>query len=245
MPEAGGSLLELRKITKRYGRGAVGAVDVDLRVERGQMIALFGPSGSGKTTLLHIMGLLLPPDAGEVLIDGKPMAGLNERSAAAVRRRTLGFVFQSFGLLPLLSATENVMVAMRLLGRGGEEAKRRVASALEVVGVDHRSHHRPSELSGGEQQRVALARAIVHSPRLLLADEPTGELDSTTAAHVLGLMRTVAEDGAGVVVATHDPAALEAVDRAYFVRDGTLHEPDRTELELWLTEGEGGGTLTG
>jgi putative ABC transport system ATP-binding protein len=239
MPEPG-SLLELRSVSKRYGRGAVGAEDVDLAVEPGQMIALFGPSGSGKTTLLHIMGLLLAPDSGEVLIEGRQVP---ERAAAGVRRRTLGFVFQSFGLLSLLSAQENVMVAMRLLGVGGDEARRRVAAALEAVGLEQRAEHRPSELSGGEQQRVALARAIVHNPRILLADEPTGELDSTTAAYVLQLMRDVAAGGASVVVATHDPAALEAVDRAYFVRDGSLHEPDRTELELWLTEGESGGAL--
>ena len=112
--------------------------------------------------------------------------------------------------------------------------------ALAVVGLEERADHRPSELSGGEQQRVALARALVHSPRVLFADEPTGELDTSTAAYVLELMHRVARDGAAVVVATHDPAALEVVDAAYFVRDGTLHEPDKAELELWLTEGEGG-----
>jgi putative ABC transport system ATP-binding protein len=239
-----GSLLELRSISKQYGRGAVGAEDVDLIVEPGQMIALFGPSGSGKTTLLHIMGLLLAPDSGEVWVDGRRVSDMAEGAAAAIRREILGFVFQSFGLLPLLSAEENVMVAMRLLGHGGDDAKRRVAYALEAVGLQERAHHRPLELSGGEQQRVALARAIVHAPRLLLADEPTGELDTSTAAYVLELMRGIAEGGAAVVIATHDPAALEAVDRAYFVRDGMLHEPDRSELELWLTEGESGGAMT-
>ena len=152
-------------------------------------------------------------------------------------------MFQSFGLLPLLSATENVMVSMRLLGIGGETARTRVAEALEVVDLTQRAMHRPGEMSGGEQQRVAIARAIVHSPKVLLADEPTGELDTNTAAYTLGMLKEISRDGAAVILATHDPAALEWVDSAYFVRDGTLHEPDRDELELWLTEGESGGAM--
>ena len=131
------------------------------------------------------------------------------------------------------------MVALRLLGIGGDGARRKVQEALESVDLGPRANHRPSELSGGEQQRVALARALVHSPRVLFADEPTGELDTSTAAYVLELMHQVARAGAAVVLATHDPAALEVVDTAYFVRDGALHEPDKAELELWLTEGEG------
>lgn len=232
-------MLELRNISKRYGRGAVGADDVTLTVEQGSMIALFGPSGSGKTSILHIMGLLQNPDAGEVWLDGERIDHLPERKAAEVRSRDLGFVFQSFGLLPLLSARENVAVALRLLGIGGDEARTRIASAMSAVGIDHRAEHRPGELSGGEQQRVALARAIAHSPKVVLADEPTGELDTGTAAYVLELLHGIAEGGGTVVIATHDPVALEVVDTAYFVRDGTLHLPDRNELQLWLTEGEG------
>ena len=232
-------MIELRSISKRYGRGAVGADDVSLTIEEGQMVALFGPSGSGKTSILHIIGLLLEADAGEVLLGGEQISGLGEGAASTVRRERLGFVFQSFGLLPLLTARENVEVSLRLRGIGREAARARVDEALEAVGISHRAEHRPSEMSGGEQQRVALARALVHSPAAVLADEPTGELDTATAAYVLDLLRQVAASGTTVVIATHDPLALEAVDRAYFVRDGKLHEPDRDELQLWITEGTG------
>ena len=232
-------MIELRGVSKRYGRGAVGADDVSLTMEPGKMVALFGPSGSGKTTVLHMIGLLLEPDSGEVLLDGRRVDSLSEGARAELRRTRLGFVFQSFGLIPLLSAEENVEVSLRLLGRGGAAARERVREALERVGIDHRARHRPSELSGGEQQRVAIARALVHDPAVLLADEPTGELDSATATYVLDMLHEVARTGTVVVIATHDPLALDAVDQAYFVRDGAVHEPDRDELQLWLTEGEG------
>jgi putative ABC transport system ATP-binding protein len=233
-------MLELREVSKAYGKGAVGAADVSLTVERGQIIALFGPSGSGKTSILHIMGLLQEPDSGEVWLDGARVDSLPERKASEVRSRLLGFVFQSFGLLPLLSAEENVAVALRLLRIGGETARRQVRAAMESVAIDHRSEHRPGELSGGEQQRVALARALVHNPKVILADEPTGELDTATAGYVLDMLRKVARGGSTVVIATHDPVALDFVDTAYFVRDGTLHLPEREELELWVREGRGG-----
>ncbi|MBN2113906.1 MAG: ABC transporter ATP-binding protein [Acidimicrobiia bacterium] len=236
----GAPLAELRHVSKRFGQGAVGAVDVTLGFPAGRMVALFGPSGSGKTTVLHMLGLLLPPDEGEIWLDGRRVDGLAEGASAAVRRRSLGFVFQSFGLVPLLTAEENVTVALRLLNIGGDRAREKARAALEVVDLGRRAGHRPAEMSGGEQQRVALARALVHSPKLLLADEPTGELDTATGAYVLDLLRRTARNGAAVVLATHDPAALEVVDTAYFMRDGTVHEPDRAELELWLTEGEGG-----
>ncbi|MFH1329869.1 MAG: ABC transporter ATP-binding protein [Actinomycetota bacterium] len=240
-PGAGAApLIELRHVSKRFGQGAVGALDVSLAFPAGRMVALFGPSGSGKTTVLHMIGLLMVPDEGEIWLEGRRVDGLSERASAAVRRESLGFVFQSFGLVPLLTAEENVMVALRLLNIGGDKARERARAALDVVDLGHRAGHRPAELSGGEQQRVALARALVHSPRVLLADEPTGELDTATGAYVLDLLRSTSRTGAAVVVATHDPAALEVVDTAYFMRDGEVHEPDRAELELWLTEGEGG-----
>lgn len=238
--------IELRGVTKRYHGGAVGAVDADLVVEPGQFVALFGPSGSGKTSMLHILGLLLPPDEGEVHLDGERVDQLDENGGALVRRTKIGFVFQSFGLLPLLSAEENVEVALRLLGRArGGKARKQVHEALALVGLEGRARHRPDEMSGGEQQRVALARALVHQPRYVLADEPTGELDTGTGAAILQLMRRVAESGTAVIIATHDPAALDAVDRAYFVRDGALHLPDRDELQLWVTEGRASGSLRG
>lgn len=232
--------IELRSVSKRYARGAIGAAEVDLAVEPGELVALFGPSGSGKSSMLQIMGLLIKPDEGTVSIGGERVDQLDETAAAELRRTRIGFIFQAFGLLPLLSAGENVEVALRLLGVGRGAARKRVTAALDAVGLAHRMKHRPDELSGGEQQRVAVARALVHSPSYLLADEPTGELDTATGAAILDLLAAVAEQGTGVVVASHDPKVLVVADRALFVRDGALHTPARSELALWLNEGTGG-----
>ena len=229
--------LELVDVTKEYPGGAVGARNVSLVVEPGDFVALFGPSGSGKTSLLHIAGLLLHPDSGEVRLDDTRVDSLSEGAAARVRRTKLGFVFQTAGLLALLSAAENVDVSLRLLGVSGRTARERVDAALASVEMTGRAQHRPDELSGGEQQRVAIARALVHGPGYLFADEPTGELDTSTGAAILTLLRQVARDGTAVIMATHDPAAINFVDRAYFVQDGALHEPSRDELSLWLTQG--------
>lgn len=229
--------LELRGVSKQYSNGAIGALDVDLIAPSGQFIALFGPSGSGKTSQLHMMGLLQRPDTGEVWIDGEQVDGLSESAAAKLRRSKLGFVFQSAGLLTLLSARENVDVSLRLAGDRGSSAKQKVQAALERVGMADRMSHRPDEMSGGEQQRVAIARALVHEPKYLFADEPTGELDTTTGAGILSMLAEIAHTGTTVVMATHDPSAIDYVDAAYFVESGALHVPDREELGLWLTEG--------
>jgi putative ABC transport system ATP-binding protein len=229
--------IELESVSKVYSNGAVGAADVNLTTEPGEFVALFGPSGSGKTSLLQMAGLLLHPDAGEVHIDGSRVDDLSEAGTAEIRRTRLGFVFQSASLLPLLSAAENVDVSLRLLGIGGRKARDRVNAALEAVGMIDRANHRPDEMSGGEQQRVSIARALVHEPGYILADEPTGELDSTTGGTILTLLRGVARGGTTVLMASHDPAAIEHVDRALFVSDGRLHKPSREELTLWLTEG--------
>ena len=229
--------LELRGATKQYPNGAVGAIDVDLHVEIGRFVALFGPSGSGKTSQLHMLGLLQRPDSGEVWIDGERVDQLSDAAAAKLRRTKLGFVFQSASLLTLASARENVDVSMRLNGQRGADARRRVERVLDSVGMADRLDHRPDEMSGGEQQRVAIARALVHEPEYLLADEPTGELDTSTGAGILAMLKEIAESGTTVVMATHDPAAIDYVDVAYFVESGKLHLPDRDELSLWLTEG--------
>ncbi len=229
--------IELRGISKRYPNGAIGAVDVDLTTEPGEFVALFGPSGSGKTSLLQMAGLLLKPDEGQVLIDGERADDKSEAGTATLRRSKLGFVFQSASLLPLLSAAENVDVALRLLGVGGRKARDRVNGALEAVAMSDRASHRPDEMSGGEQQRVSIARALVHEPGYLFADEPTGELDTSTGASILELLQRVAKSGTTVLMASHDPAAINYVDRALFVVDGRLHAPSRSELGLWLTDG--------
>ncbi len=230
--------LELRQATKRYPNGAIGADSVDLVVGEGRFVALFGPSGSGKTSQLHMLGLLQRPDEGEIWIDGERVDQLSEAAAARLRRSKLGFVFQSASLLRLVSARENVDVAMRLSGQRGAGARERVEAALESVGMGGRLDHRPDEMSGGEQQRVSIARALVHEPKYLLADEPTGELDTVTGAGILQMLRDIADRGMTIVMATHDPAAINYVDTAYFVQSGTLHLPDRDELSLWLTEGK-------
>jgi ABC-type lipoprotein export system ATPase subunit len=229
--------LELRNATKRYPNGAIGADDVNLNIEAGSFVALFGPSGSGKTSQLHMLGLLQRPDEGEVWVDGERVDQLSEAGAAKLRRSKLGFVFQSASLIRLASARENVDVSMRLSNLRGSAARQRVESALATVGMSGRMDHRPDEMSGGEQQRVSIARALVHEPKYLLADEPTGELDTTTGAGILQMLRDIADTGTTIVMATHDPAAIDFVDTAYFVRSGTLHLPDRDELGLWLTEG--------
>ncbi len=229
--------LELRDASKRYPNGAIGADHVNLKIEVGKFVALFGPSGSGKTSQLHMLGLLQRPDEGEVWIDDERVEGLSEAGAARLRRSKLGFIFQSASLLRLASARENVDVSMRLSGLRGSATRERVEAALATVGMAERMDHRPDEMSGGEQQRVSIARALVHEPKYLLADEPTGELDSTTGAGILQMLRDIADGGTTIVMATHDPAAINFVDTAYFVRSGTLHLPDRNELNLWLTEG--------
>ena len=230
--------LELHGVTKHYPGGAVGAEDVTLTIDPGEFVGFFGPSGSGKTSLLQIAGLLMDVDSGEVLLDGDQVSGLSEAAAADVRRNQLGFVFQTASLLPLLSARENVDVALRLLGIGGAHARTAVNAALAAVEMTERAQHRPDELSGGEQQRVAIARALAHDPRYLFADEPTGELDTATGAAVLGLLAQIASNGTAVVMASHDPAAINYVTKAYFIRDGVLEAPSPTALRAWLEEGK-------
>ncbi|VAW06109.1 Macrolide export ATP-binding/permease protein MacB [hydrothermal vent metagenome] len=230
-------MLELRNVSKKYASGAVGAVSSTLKAERGEFVALFGPSGSGKTSLLQMAGLLIPPDSGEVWIDGERRDDASETRAARVRRSKLGFIFQTSGLLPLLSAHENVDVSLRLLGVGRGTRTGAVEFALDRVGMRNRANHRPEELSGGEQQRVSIARALVHEPAYLLADEPTGELDTATGAAILSLLRDVAHNDTAVIMASHDPAAIEFVDRALYVNDGHLSNPPKSALVRWLTDG--------
>ena len=210
---------------------------MSLTVGAGEFVGLFGPSGSGKTSIIHIAGLLMRPYDGSVTIDGSRADDLSESAVASVRRNQLGFVFQTPGLLALLSGAENVGVALRLLGIAGSPARRRVEAALDTVDMGHRLTHRPDELSGGEQQRVSIARAMVHERAYLLADEPMGELDTNTGAGVLGVLRSVSRNKTSVLMASHDPAAVDYVDRALFVRDGRLTEPKRESIRSWIVDG--------
>jgi putative ABC transport system ATP-binding protein len=220
--------LELRGLVKGYasGGGVIRAVDgVSLRVEAGEFVALYGPSGSGKSTLLTLAGGLLEPDAGSVLVGGRDIGGLSAREGARFRLRHVGFVFQSFHLMLGASALDNA--ALKLLGDGYSlrEARRVARPWLERVGLGERVEQRPARMSMGERQRVAVARALVNEPGLLLADEPTGNLDSVRSAEILGLLRDVCHERAiPALLVTHDPQAREFADRVYTLRDGRLHE---------------------
>ena len=209
---------------RRYGDGeaAIDALaDVSIAFPRGQFAAVMGPSGSGKSTLLHCLAGLDRPTAGAVVIDGTPLAGLSDRDLTVLRRSAIGFVFQSFNLLPMLTARENVALPLRIAGTRDSDA--RVEAMLGEVGLADRAGHRPSELSGGQQQRVAIARALVAEPTVIFADEPTGNLDSASGQEILDLLRrAVDERGRTVVMVTHDPRAATIADRVVLLSDGRV-----------------------
>ena len=221
-----GPVLSALGVSREFSVGSetVHAVrDITLDVYPGEMVALLGRSGSGKTTLLNLLGGLDNPTRGVVHFEGRDMAAMSPGELAALRRTKLGFVFQSFGLLPLLSAQENVELPLRIAGLGRREQDRMTHEALDTVGLLHRMRHRPYELSGGEQQRVAIARAMVLQPPLILADEPTAELDSTTSRGIFALLSdVVASEQMTVVVATHDRVVLDVVHRVLELEDGEL-----------------------
>ena len=198
---------------------------VSLETWPGQLLAVRGRSGSGKTTLLNILGGLDRPTSGRVLIDGREISAMTEDEMVDVRRRSVAFIFQSFGLVPILSAAENVEIPLRLVRTEARERDARVRELLELVGLGGRAKHRPYELSGGEQQRVAIARALANRPGILLADEPTGQLDSETGHMIMLLLRDVVRtEGVSAIVATHDPVMLDVADRTIELRDGELFE---------------------
>jgi putative ABC transport system ATP-binding protein len=199
---------------------------INLSIAPGELIAVRGRSGSGKTTLLNLLGGLDQPTSGKVVVDGLEISSMSEDALVDVRRKTVAFVFQAFGLVPFLTAAENVEVPLRLVHASGRERDARVATLLDVVGLADRAKHRPHELSGGEQQRVALARALANGPKLLLADEPTGQLDSDTGHVIMLLLRSIVRhEGITAVVATHDPLMLDVADRIFELRDGRFVAP--------------------
>ena len=219
------AVVDMRNIRRVYqsGRLHVDALrGVDLRIERGEFVAIVGPSGSGKSTLMHIIGCLDRPTSGEYLLDGVLVSGLSDNGLAAVRSRTIGFVFQSFNLLSRTSAVENVATPLLYQGVGRRDRTQRAAAALERLGLGGRLDHEPTELSGGEQQRVAIARALVTDPSLVLADEPTGNLDSVAGAEVMKLLRELNEAGRTVVLITHDSDVADQAGRQVHIRDGQI-----------------------
>jgi putative ABC transport system ATP-binding protein len=218
--------VETRELSRDFVTpgGVVHAVrEVSVVVGLGQLVALRGRSGSGKTTFLSMVGALDRPTHGSVTVDGVEVSTLAESELVGFRRRTIGFVFQTFGLLPILSAAENVEVPLRLVRAEPRDRDRRVEEVLDLVGLGDRARHRPHELSGGEQQRVAIARALANRPRLLLADEPTGQLDSQTGRGIMVLLRDlVRAEGVTAIVATHDPMLIDVADRVIELRDGRV-----------------------
>jgi putative ABC transport system ATP-binding protein len=219
-------LAKVSGVTRTFGTGpaAVHALrGVSLTIERGQLVALSGRSGSGKTTLLNIIGGLDRPDTGTVRIDGRDIAAMGERERTLMRRSSVAFIFQSFGLIPILSAAENIGVPLRIAGADPKDREDRVRAMLDVVGLGEHARQRPGELSGGQQQRVAIARALAGRPQLLIADEPTGQLDSETGRQIMRLIRSVVRtEGVTALVATHDPAFLDIADVSLRLEDGQI-----------------------
>jgi putative ABC transport system ATP-binding protein len=220
------STLEARALRKQYelGEHTVDALaGVDFTVEKGEFVAIMGPSGSGKSTLLHLLGGLDKPSDGEVNLAGRRLSILNDNEATLVRRHNVGFVFQFFNLLPTLTAEENVALPLIIDGQNLRKHRARIDAVLELVGLADRAHHRPDQLSGGEQQRVSVARALVTEPAIVLADEPTGNLDTKTGMAIMSLLRRSCDElGQTTVVVTHDPRAAAYADRVVFLGDGQV-----------------------
>jgi putative ABC transport system ATP-binding protein len=222
------SLIEITDLSKVYGTGeiAVHALrGVSVAVEEGEFIAIMGPSGSGKSTLMNILGCLDRPTSGSYVLDGENVSRLSKNKLAGVRNRKIGFVFQSYNLLPRLTAAKNVMLPLLYNGHeplSDRACYERAVAALESVGLGDRTHHRPNELSGGQQQRVAIARALVNNPSIILADEPTGNLDTQSSEEILDLLHQLHDEGATIVMVTHEPGIADHAERVIYLLDGQI-----------------------
>jgi putative ABC transport system ATP-binding protein len=221
------ALVELRNVSKFYHLGGeeIRALDdVSLDIESGEFISIIGPSGSGKSTLMHILGCLDSPTAGTIKLDGTMIQDASARELAGIRNRKIGFVFQFFNLLPKLNVMQNVELPMVYSGLAGRERRERAMAALKQIELDNRSKHRPSQLSGGQQQRVAIARALVNNPKIIFADEPTGNLDSHTGELILQLFHKLSREGRTIILVTHDPEIAAVTPRRIEIRDGKIAE---------------------
>ncbi|TQF03543.1 ABC transporter ATP-binding protein [Kitasatospora acidiphila] len=236
-------VLQLERVSRVHGHGAaeVHALrTVDLAVEPGEFVAVMGPSGSGKSTLLTLAGGLDSPTEGRVLVEGRPLAGLSRKKLAEVRRRSIGYVFQDYNLIPALTAAENIALPRELDGVSARAARREALAALEELGIAELADRFPDDMSGGQQQRVAIARSLIGERRLVLADEPTGALDSTTGEAVLAVLRARCDAGAAAMMVTHEARHAAWADRVVFLRDGLLvDETGRHQAEGLLAAGSG------
>jgi putative ABC transport system ATP-binding protein len=227
-------MIEIEDVTRTYRTGPTTEVralqGVSLRIEKGEFVAIMGPSGCGKSTLMNVLGTLDRPDAGKYRLAGEDVGALDDEALSHLRNRTVGFVFQSFNLLPLASALENVALPLIYAEAGGDEEER-VRKALAEVGLEDRAHHRPGELSGGQQQRVAIARALVTDPELILADEPTGNLDTEASLAVMEIFDGLSRGGRTIVLVTHEPAIAAHASRIVTLRDGKVVSDERTSQQ--------------
>ena len=235
-------MLEMSHIKKIYRTEAIethALEDLSLHVKAGEFVSVTGPSGSGKTTFLNVAGLLDTFDAGTYILDGRDVSRLSDKEMAQIRNRTIGFVFQSFNLIPDLNVFDNVDVPLRYRGLGGSERKQRIEHALEMVGLSARVRHLPSQLSGGQQQRVAIARVLAGDPKLILADEPTGNLDSAMTREIMDLLEKINADGTTIVMVTHSPECAERAQRQLHVFDGRVVDVERPAVTLARPGGPG------
>ncbi len=222
-------IIELRNVSKIYkmGDSEVYALDkANLKIEKGDFVAIFGPSGSGKSTLMHLVGCLDVPTKGRIFLEGKDISNFSESELATIRGKTIGFVFQTFNLLRTLTVLENVALPLTFQGVEINERKKKAMKLIESVGLGHRTNHRPTELSGGEQQRVATARALTTEPKIILADEPTGNLDSKTGKKIMENLKEINEKGKTVIIVTHDSSLASYADKIVYLKDGKIEKEE-------------------